>query len=179
LHDSTPYTKLPSGSTGTEEAAKEESESQFTFSEIPQVTVRTTHYIQVDFNPDTRRPMPIPRKTFTTSGGGTPTSLVPKPRRVNYTHVDIHATNKLADHLQRQMTVREAEQKVLATKQYVNIDHSGTVDDDTDPDYYTHMRDFTFEGDDEPDLDVNTFQQQDQAQDNIHTFKEEAHDSTT
>ena len=140
LHDSTPYTKLPSGSTGTEEAAKEESESQFTFSEIPQVTVRTTHYIQVDFNPDTRRPMPIPRKTFTTSGGGTPTSLVPKPRRVNYTHVDIHATNKLADHLQRQMTVREAEQKVLATKQYVNIDHSGTVDDDTDPDYYTHMR---------------------------------------
>jgi hypothetical protein len=41
------------------------------------------------------------------------------------------------------------------------------------------LQDFTFEGDDEPDLDVNTFQQQDQAQDNIHTFKEEAHDSTT
>ena len=139
LHESSPQ---PSGtcSNSTEEAAREEGESQFTFSEIPQVTVRTTHYIQVDFNPDTRRPMPLPRKSSVTSGGGTPTSLVPKPRRVNYTDVDLHATKKLADHLQRQVTVRGAEQNALAQKQYVNIDRSGEVDDDTDPDYYTHMR---------------------------------------
>lgn len=133
-------TKLPAGSSSTDEMTKEDSESQFNPSDIPQLTVRSTHYTQVDFNPDTRRPVPLPRKTSNCSGGGTPTSVVPRTRRVNYSDVDIHATNQLAEQLNRQMTVREAERKALAEKQYVNIDHSGTVDDETDPDYYTHMR---------------------------------------
>lgn len=134
-------TKLPaSSSSSTDETIKEDSESTFNPSDIPQVTVRSTHYTQVDFNPDTRRPVPLPRKTSNCSGGGTPTSLVPRARRVNYSDVDIKATNQLAENLNRQMTVREAERKALAEKQYINIDRSGTIDDETDPDYYTHMR---------------------------------------
>lgn len=133
-------TKVPASSTSTDETIKEDSESTFNPSDIPQKTVRSTHYTQVDFNPDTRRPVPLPRKTSNCSGGGTPTSVVPRPRRVNYSDVDIHATNQLAEHLNRQMTVREAERKALAEKQYINIDRSGTIDDETDPDYYTHMR---------------------------------------
>lgn len=134
-----PSTKLPVGSSN-EDITREENEYQFNLSEIPRVTLRSTHYTQVDFNPDTRRPIPLPRKTFHSSGGSTPTSVVPKPRRVTYTDVDIQATNQLADRLNRQVTVREAERKALSEKHYVNVDHSGTIDDETDPDYYTHMR---------------------------------------
>ena len=134
-----PYTKLTEedsvGVVGREERAKEEQETQFTVAEIPRVTVRTTQYTQVDFNPDTRRPVPLPRKTSKVS------SLAPRPsQRTNYTDVDIQATNDLSDHLQRQMTVRGAERKALSEKHYVNVDHSGIVDDETDPDYYTYMR---------------------------------------
>ena len=136
-----PYTNLmqdngSSSSTGSrEEAEKEEQETQFSAAEIPCVTVCTTHYTQVDFNPDKRRPVPLPRKTSKAS------SLTPRPsQRINYTDVDIQATSELTDHLHRQMTVREAERKALSEKQYINVDRSGIVDDETDPDYYTYMR---------------------------------------
>ena len=139
-HEATPTSLHETGIEGMEsEIVKDEDqESQFNISEIPQVTVCTTHYTQVDFNPDTRRPIPLPRKT--SSASSTPTSLVPKSQRVSYMDIDLHATSQLSDRLHRQMTVREAERKALAEREYVNIDHSGTVDDETDPDYYTHMR---------------------------------------
>ena len=140
MHESLPYTKLNEADSPTEETVRQESETQFEITEIPRVTVRSTHYTQVDFNPDTRRPVPLPRKTSQLSGGGTPTSLVPKPRRVNYSDVDIQATSQLSEYLHRQMTVREAEKRALAEKHYINIDRSGAVDDETNPDYYTHMR---------------------------------------
>lgn len=139
IHESSPvpHTSVSDdgeGLIGKDVAGDDEQESQFKISEIPQVTVRSTHYTQVDFNPDERRPIPLPRKT--SSASSTPTTLVPKPRRVAYTEVDLNAT----DHLHRQLTVREAERKALKEKQYVNVDRSGEVDDETDPDYYTHMR---------------------------------------
>ena len=159
---SPPYTKLPSDS--TEDARGEESESQFSVSDMPQMTPCSTHYTQVDFNPDTRRPIPLPRKLSPNrslggaegglgggpergsggggGGGGGSALLVPKPRRVNYTDIDIQATSQLSDRLQRQQqkSVRAAEFQALAEREYVNIDRSGAVDDETDPDYYTHMR---------------------------------------
>jgi hypothetical protein len=147
-----PYTKLTEedgsavgGGGAGEEVGKEEHETQFNVAEIPRVTVRTTHYTQVHFDPSLRRPVPLPRKTASLP------SMAPKPsQRINYTDVDIVATTQLSDHLHRQLTVRGAERQALAEKHYVNVDHSGLVDDETDPDYYTHMRDFCFDEADRP-----------------------------
>jgi hypothetical protein len=178
LHDdSPPYIKLSDGTAsegcGHERGKDENHETQFHISEMPQVTVRTTHYTQVDFDPDRRRPVPLPRKTSTLS------TIKPKPRRINYADVDIQATNQLSDHLHRQMTVREAERRALAEKHYINVDHSGQVDDETDPDYYTHMRDFTFDEADKPDY-KSYCNQKLQAQDNnVHTVEQEEKDDGT
>ena len=129
------YTKLTEEG-ASEEVVKEEHETQFNVAEMPRVTVRTTHYTQVHFDPSTRRPVPLPRKTASLPHMASKSTT----QRFNYTDVDIVATSQLSDHLHRQMTVREAERKALAEKHYVNIDRSGLVDDETDPDYYTHMR---------------------------------------
>ena len=119
----------PDGADGKEEA-------EFHMTEIPRITPRSMHYTQVEFDMAHRRPLPLPR-TPSPNAGGTP---IPAPRRVNYTDVDIHATNKLAEHMQKRVTVRQAERDELAEREYMNIDSSGMVDDDTNPDYYTHMR---------------------------------------
>ena len=127
------YTKLAEEDSGGR--GEDAGETQFNVAEIPRVTLRTTKYTQVDFDPHIRRPVPLPRKRSSLP------AMTPKPsQRINYTDVDIVATNQLSDHLNRQMTVRGAEQKALAEKHYVNVDRSGSVDDETDPDYYTHMR---------------------------------------
>ena len=134
LDEPTPDSTHPAGDSSAGRRTGDENETHFNITDIPRITVRTTHYTQVDFDPDKRRPVPLPRKS------SAPTSLAPRPQRFNYTDVNLHATTQLSDKLFRQMTVREAEKAALAEKQYVNVDHSGAVDDETDPDYYTHMR---------------------------------------
>ena len=115
----------PFSSRGAEEAT-------FTNSDIPKRTKRSTHYTQVRFDPATRRPIPIPRPR---PGGGV--------KRVNYTDVNLKATQELAEKremLQRQTTLSSAEAEALTDKYYINVARDGSIDDDTNPDYYTHMR---------------------------------------
>ena len=107
-------------------------EATFVNSDIPKRTKRSTHYTQVRFDPATRRPIPIPRARL---GVGV--------RRVNYTDVNLKATQELAEKremLQRQTTLNSAEAEALTDKYYINVARDGSIDDDTNPDYYTHMR---------------------------------------
>ena len=107
-------------------------EDTFANSDIPKRTKRSTHYTQVTFDPTTRRPVPIPRPR---PGAGV--------RRVNYTDVNLKATQELAEKremLQKQTSLNQAEAEALAGKYYINVARDGSIDDDTNPDYYTHMR---------------------------------------
>ena len=129
--------------------------------DLPRPSPRTTQYTQVEFDPTTgkhsitdlalsadiarldlqqqqgqgdlkRGPLPAPRSTV---------------GRVNYTDVDLMATDALRGQqqqqqvLQGQVTLGEAEQLALKDKPYVNVKkEGGKVDEETDPGYYTHMR---------------------------------------
>ena len=115
-------------------------EVAFSMTDIPCKTTHSTHYTQVEFDPDRRQPMPLPRVAAPTPTDRAAASVVPKPRRVNYTDVDIQATNRMAEQIHKQISVRQAERKALKERRYVNLDRMGSVDDETDPDYYTHMR---------------------------------------
>lgn len=125
-------------------------------SDLPTPTSRSTKYTQIQFDPasqklvmspqdglDTRRPIPAPR----TSGPKTPGQPVPA-KRVNYSDVDLAATEELA--LKRQVTLMEADEDYLAGRPYVNVKRSQEVDEETDPEYYTHMRNFVFDRTEEP-----------------------------
>ena len=122
-----------------------EDQDFFTDSDMPRRTSKSTTYIQVQFDPMTRRPIPLPR-----SGGPGKTS--PRPR-VEYADVDLMATRQLSEENEKlrveeqkglfarqKVTLRTAEQGHLAEKDYVNVGRDGEVDDDTNPDYYTFMR---------------------------------------
>ena len=125
-------------------------------SDIPKLTKRSTCYTQVQFDPATRRPIPLPRTSQPKPGAGQPGAGQPgagqpgagqpKPgagvRRVNYSDVDLEATKVLADKMgmSSQPSLRRAENEALAEKYYINVNRTGSVDDDTNPDYYTHMR---------------------------------------
>ena len=121
----------------------DENGSIFTDSDMPRRTSNSTTYTQVNFNPLTQRPIPLPR-----SGPGKPA----RPR-VEYSDVDLEATRQLAEEKERlrieeqkklferqKVTLRTAEKEHLSEKYYVNIAQDGEIDDDTNPDYYTHMR---------------------------------------
>lgn len=98
-------------------------------SDVPKVTKRSTCYTQVQFDPATRRPIPLPRTGQPKPGAGV--------RRVNYSDVDLEATKILAE---KKSSLGQAEMEALAEKYYINVNHTGSIDDDTNPDYYTHMR---------------------------------------
>jgi hypothetical protein len=61
---------------------------------------------------------------------------------VNYSDIDLSATAARVEARMttRSPTLRHAEQEHLKDKAYINVNREGEVDDDTDPDYYTHMR---------------------------------------
>ena len=64
---------------------------------------------------------------------------------VSYMDVDIKATRALANATKERlkknhMSLREAEHKALQEKPYINVNRQGSIDDDSDPDYYTYMR---------------------------------------
>ncbi len=112
--------------------------------DIPRPTRKTMKYSQLDFHPDSGQlcivddpPVPEPSQR----------PPIPKPRkRVNYSDINIRATEELAasasseEPLKRNMSLNEAELASLAEKPYVNVLRDGVPDEDTDPDYYTHMR---------------------------------------
>lgn len=106
------------------------SEDVFTDSDIPLRTKKSLHYTQIEFDPMTRRPVPMPR------------SNVPKAaRRVNYTDVDLRATEeRRKKSRQAVVSLGRAEMDALAEKPYVNVDRRGSVDETTNPGYYTYMR---------------------------------------
>ena len=131
--------------------------SSFNESDIPKRSNHTMHYTQVDFDQKTKTPK-LPKKpemldnsspmvTDMTEKGPIP-SPGPSPRLgvgcVLYMDVDLDATRALAAAKRRkernQITLNEAEQQSLKEKPYINVVRGGAVDDDSDPDYYTHMR---------------------------------------
>ena len=74
---------------------------------------------------------------------------IPAPRkglgRVNYSDVNIMARalgkeNQLSAQGGEQVTLAEAEMEALKDKPYINVIREGGVDEESDPDYYTHMR---------------------------------------
>lgn len=122
------------------------SDLSFSVADLPKPTNRTTQYAQVEFDKTTRRvklpdddisrraPVPIPRDRD---------HPVPKPRRVNYSDIDLNATAARVETTRtssRSPTLRQAEHQHLQDKPYINVNREGIIDDDTDPDYYTHMR---------------------------------------
>ena len=125
---------------GAFDEAEGKEEVAFFMTDIPCKTPRSTHYTQVEFGADRRQPMPLPRVPAPTPTDRATATVVPKPRRVNYTDVDIQATNRLAEHIHKQMSVRQAERAAMKERRYINVDRTGDIDDETDPDYYTHMR---------------------------------------
>ena len=124
----------------------------FSIADLPKPTNRTTQYTQVeivsgtnrlkisspaadDDNVSRRAPIPIPRDRDRDHP-------VPKPRRVNYSDIDLTATAARVEArtTSRSPTLRHAERDHLKDTPYINVNREGEVDDDTDPDYYTHMR---------------------------------------
>lgn len=124
----------------------------FSISDLPKPTNRTTQYTQVEIVSATNRlkisssaadddsalrrgPIPIPRDRDRDHP-------VPKPRRVNYSDIDLTATAARVEArtTSRSPTLRHAEQEHLKDMPYINVNREGEVEDDTDPDYYTHMR---------------------------------------
>ncbi len=118
--------------------------------DLPRPSKKTMKYTQLDFHSESgqlcfiadqpvndpaslRAPVPIPRSTS-------------KPKRVNYSDINIRATVEMETNSsteeakQKHMSLVEAEVAALAEKPYVNVARDGLPDDDTDPDYYTHMR---------------------------------------
>lgn len=127
-------------------------EEPFTEVDLPKPSLKTMKYTQISFDPATGKPVmngPPPLASLATGDdvGGVKRGPVPAPRgitRVNYSDVDLAATNALANEYKikrgDQMTLREAEQKSLKDKPYINVDRKGQVDEESDPEYYTHMR---------------------------------------
>lgn len=118
-------------------------------SDLPKPTKRTMKYTQVQFDSSgqlsvlndqdltQRAPVPIPRGQN-------------KKKRVNYSQIDLVATQATVvspsnsteeKPEERPISLNEAEVAALAEKPYINIARDGLPDDETDPDYYTHMRD--------------------------------------
>ena len=119
--------------------------------DLPRPTRRTMKYTQLDFHSESgqlcfvadqpvgdsslRAPVPIPRSTS-------------KSKRVTYSDINILATVEMAansstepeEATQKRLSLNEAEMAALAEKPYVNVARDGLPDDETDPDYYTHMR---------------------------------------
>ena len=129
---------------GSLSGSPEEEQGFFADSDVPRRTSKSTTYVQVQFDPESRRPIPLPR-----SG---PQGKPSRPR-VEYADVDLVATRQLSEENERlrieeqkklferqKVTLRGAEKEYLAEKDYVNLDREGQVDDDTNPDYYTFMR---------------------------------------
>ena len=120
----------------------------FNVADLPKATNRTTQYTQVEFDSETRRPKLSSDEVKDDASNRAPVPVprdhpVPKPRRVNYTDIDLDATaaRKGSPRTRsRSPTLRQAEQEHLQDLPYVNVNRLGEVDDDTDPDYYTHMR---------------------------------------
>lgn len=129
-----------------------ESSASFREEDIPRPSRRTMKYMHVEFDghggkpvltADHASPSPLPRNRH--SDNDLRHHPIPAPRRVNYSDVDLAATNALAgrnfkEAPRHQVTLREAERSALKEKQYVNVNKQGNVDDESDPDYYTHMR---------------------------------------
>ena len=128
---------------------------------VPKPTPRSIAYMDVCFDQQTKKPVPLGRK-----------------KKLNYVQVDLNATNTLArerstlsregrtseedepHHQQEAQGRRRAgeeegegegegegqselaveEGSTADSKRYVNITRDGSINDDTDPDYYTHMR---------------------------------------
>ena len=128
----------------------------FSIADLPKPTNRTTQYTQVEIVSATHRlkisspaaddddnsisrraPIPVPRDRDRDRD-----HPIPKPRRVNYSDIDLTATAARveAKTRSRSPTLRHAEQEHFKDTPYINVNREGEVDDDTDPDYYTHMR---------------------------------------
>lgn len=124
---------------------------EFCERDLPKPSPHTMQYTQVEFDAVTGKHSIVESNGFSSppqpaakKGQSSPTEAhrmpVPVPRpRVNYSDVDLVATNALKVS-REQMTLREAERKALKDKPYINVDRNGGVDDESDPDYYTHMR---------------------------------------
>lgn len=129
-------------------------EMGFSERDLPRPSPRTTQYTQVEFDENTGKP------AFTDYGSIPPEkdqdtrkNPIPIPRtgigRVNYSNIDLAATKSRAESnsgVKKQVTLGEAEIQALKEKPYVNVNREGTVDEASDPDYYTHMRVSTYSG---------------------------------
>ena len=121
-------------------------------SDLPKPTRRTMKYTQVQFDSTGQLTVLDDPAPSTTPGDINQRAPVPiprgqnKPKRVNYSEIDLTATQAMATSSssssmgERHMSLNEAEVAALAEKPYVNVARDGLPDDDTDPDYYTHMR---------------------------------------
>lgn len=154
--DSPPELPVRTSSLATtlEAAALFSEEGGFSERDLPKPSTRTMQYTQVEFDVKTGNPaiaeidnppaQPNPKKRQS-SLSEVRRNPIPAPRtgigRVNYSDVDIAATSALAKGIQRnQVTLREAERQALKDKPYVNVSREGDVDDESNPDYYVHMR---------------------------------------
>lgn len=137
---------------------------EFVEGDLPRANPRTMQYTQVEFDANTGKhsiaqlpdfsamPQPPVRRGSLDDIRHTPIPA-PRPRgigRVNYSDVDLAATNAMATSgkgLSRtQVTLQDAERLSLQDKPYVNvIKDGGKVDEDTDPGYYVHMRNLTYQ----------------------------------
>lgn len=120
----------------------------FNVADLPKPTSRTTQYTQVEFDSNNGRPKLSADEVMDDVSNRAPVPIprdhpVPKPRRVNYTDIDLTATAARKESPKprsRSPTPRLVEDEHLQGLSYVNVNRLGEVDDDTDPDYYTHMK---------------------------------------
>ena len=129
-------------------------EHPFCESDLPRHSVRTMQYTQIQFDSTHGNPLMVEDSKTPSANGGKATPFdvnkrlpIPVPRtgirRVNYSDIDLAASKALSDDYKmrkQQVTLMEAERNALKDKPYVNVDRMGQVDDESDPDYYTHMR---------------------------------------
>ncbi len=113
--------------------------------DIPRPTRKTMKYSQINFNPESGQLYLVDDPPLAPDPALR--APIPKPRkRVNYSDINIRATTEMAaatpteEPLKRLVSLNEAEIASLAEKPYVNVMRDGVPDEDTDPDYYTHMR---------------------------------------
>ena len=140
LSDSTPNFPTRTGSMSTSTPPVVDS------SDLPRPTRRTMKYAHVEFD-STGQLSVVDGLAQSTPTDVSKRAPVPIPRgqnkkRVNYCQIDIAATQAMegSSGVETHMSLNEAEAAALAEKPYVNVARDGHIDDDTDPDYYTHMR---------------------------------------
>lgn len=134
---------------GLEASASFREGDKFSETDVPKPSTHTMQYSQIEFNRDTGNPAikehgdtpPQPKERKGSLSDDVRRHPIPAPRRVNYSDIDLTATNALSKGIpKRQVTLREAERESLNDKPYINVSRQGEVDEDSDPGYYMHMR---------------------------------------